>query len=78
MTPQRREISCFSAARVTGSGALAIGGTLIHGAPFLVVIFTPPVVCLRSAVFSRSNAAVCLVCKPVMNARASRGLDRAR
>jgi hypothetical protein len=26
--------------RVTGSGALAIGGTLIHGSPFLLVIFT--------------------------------------
>ncbi len=77
ITPHRREISSLSALRFSGSLCRATGGTLIHGSPFLTVIFTPPVVPCFSAVFSLSSAATWRFCRSAMNSAGSRGLDSA-
>ena len=74
MTPHRRAISSFRALRFAGSGCLAICGTLIHGSPRRLVIFTPPVVPSRSASFSLHSAATCCSFRLVINAAGSRGL----
>ncbi len=77
IVPHRRATSALSAARFCGSGSFSNAGTVIHGCPFFVVIFTPPVVPLTIAVFSVSKAARWRRLRSSTNSFACRGLPSA-